>query len=806
MCGTSLTYDTSTFTAASYYLMIAPRGYDISSSVEAVELARSGRKPLYPPTEKASIIEVGNFPLLGKLTALRFVEWVLKNPGGLISLPTGKTPEHFIKWVARILERWDRKDIRELLESHGISAGKKPDLKSLTFVQIDEFYPMDASQLNSFNWYVNEYYIQGFGLSPSKALLIDATSLGLPPRMKMNEVFPNNIVDLTLRVRQTRTDLERLQKDVIGRVDEFCAEYETRIRELGGIGFFLGGIGPDGHIAFNVRGSGLYSVARLTGTNYETQAAAAGDLGGIEISRSRLVITIGLATISYNPTVTAIIIAAGDAKARIVSTAIEEPKSQQSPASVLQELQGGRFYLTRGAASLLVERRFEDFCSLKVPGDDAVDDVVVSLALAKGKALSDLTAEDYAGDRFAGELMRKTGEHHTALSAAALKHMFLKIDRGLKQVSQTTFLHTEPHHDDIMLGYLAHIYHLVRDPSNHHYFANLTSGFTAVSNAYFLSVVKRLERWLETDGFATLLKKKYFDPKNPSSRMEDVYLYLDGAASHEDERKDEALARRLMRNLIELHRSSDMKVLRLRTKELDEYLTTQYPGAKDPPDVQTLKGMIREFEVELLWAYFGIEATSISALRLGFYKGDIFSEEPEVDRDVVPIAALIRRVKPNVVSVAFDPEGSGPDTHYKALQAVAEAVKMYEKEKGDAPLRIWGYRNVWYRYRPSEVNLMVPVSLNSLSMLHTAFMNCFGSQSAASFPSYEHDGPFSELAQKIQVEQYQMIKTCLGKDFFLKNNHPRLRAARGMIFLKEMELSEFYDKVRALRKLTEARD
>jgi glucosamine-6-phosphate deaminase len=85
-------------------------------------------------------------------------------------------------------------------------------------------------------------------------------------------------------------------------------------------------------------------------------------------------------------------------------------------------------------------------------------------------------------------------------------------------------------------------------------------------------------------------------------------------------------------------------------------------------------------------------------------------------------------------------------------------------------------------------------------------MNCFGSQSAASFPSYEHDGPFSELAQQIQVEQYQMIKTCLGKDYFLKNSHPRLRAARGMIFLNEMPLAEFYDRVRELRKLTEARD
>ena len=70
---------------------------------------------------------------------------------------------------------------------------------------------------------------------------------------------------------------------------------------LGGIGFFLGGIGPDGHIAFNVRGSDHFSTTRLTATNYETQAAAATDLGGIEVSRNRLVITIGLGTITLNP-------------------------------------------------------------------------------------------------------------------------------------------------------------------------------------------------------------------------------------------------------------------------------------------------------------------------------------------------------------------------------------------------------------------------------------------------------------------------------------------------------------------------
>jgi glucosamine-6-phosphate deaminase len=289
--------------------------------------------------------------------------------------------------------------------------------------------------------------------------------------------------------------------------------------------------------------------------------------------------------------------------------------------------------------------------------------------------------------------------------------------------------------------------------------------------------------------------------------MEDVYLYLDGAAAKSEERMGEAEARRLLRNLIAVYGSEDMKVLRLRINDLDEYLATQYPGAKDPPDVQTIKGSLREWEVELLWAYFGIEAKDIHALRLGFYRGAIhFTEEPEVGRDVLPIRELLRRVRPGVVSVAFDPEGSGPDTHYKVLQAVAEALRMHEAESGDSSLRVWGYRNVWYRFRPAEADIMVPVSLNTLSLLHTAFMNCFGSQRAASFPSYEHDGPFSELAQRIQVEQYAMIKTCLGKEFFQSHAHPRLRAARGMIFLKDMSLPQFYEKVRALKKLMEARE
>ena len=93
---------------------------------------------------------------------------------------THKTPEHFIKWVTRILERWETREIQALLGDNGVDPGKIPDMRSLSFVQIDEFYPMDASHHNSFHYYVNEFYIKGFGLDPRRAILINSTSLGNP--------------------------------------------------------------------------------------------------------------------------------------------------------------------------------------------------------------------------------------------------------------------------------------------------------------------------------------------------------------------------------------------------------------------------------------------------------------------------------------------------------------------------------------------------------------------------------------------------------------------------------------------------
>jgi glucosamine-6-phosphate deaminase len=780
------------------------RPQTVFTPVEQKALADSPLGCAEIASEKIPVIVVNNFPALGRLAAMRFLEWVQHNPEGVIALPTGKTPEHFISWVIRLLETWDTPATQALLEQHGVDGSRRPQMRGLRFVQIDEFYPIDPVQRNSFFYYVNRFYIKGFGLDRSRALLINCQQIGLADGQTLEDVWPDWRVDLSLRTRHPNNDLERLQQRVLYRIDQWCQEYEDRIRDLGGIGFFLGGIGPDGHIGFNVRGSDHHSTTRLTATNYETQAAAATDLGGIEVARNRLVITIGLGTITYNPQCTAIVLAAGEAKAGVVADAVQGPTSVLIPASALRSLPNARFYITAGAAVRLMERRVRLLELQPEVADQQVEEALVDLAIARRKRLTDLGEQDVRADRRAALVVSRRGGNLPELAAMVRQRLVAKIEAGSVALDNTRFLHTEPHHDDLMLGCLAQIVRHIRRSSNVHHFVTLTSGFTAVSNDYMVRQLVSLEKFLASPACAQLHTEGYFEPRDEHARNRDVWQYLDGIAARDPHMRDEGAARRLLRNLIEIHEETDLRAILDRVQEIKHYLRTVYPGKKDPEPIQRLKGMCREWEAECLWGYFGWQSSNIHHLRLGFYTGDIFTPTPTLQRDIVPILRLLERVQPDVISVALDPEASGPDTHYKVLQAINEAASRYAERTGRKDLKFWGYRNVWYRFHPAEANVYVPVSLNMFSVMESAFLNTFVSQRDASFPSPDHDGPFCELAQRIQVEQYQMIKTCLGREWFAEHPSALIRATRGLVFLREMNLDEFSHTARRLRDVAEA--
>ncbi|MCM8833240.1 MAG: 6-phosphogluconolactonase, partial [Candidatus Omnitrophica bacterium] len=340
------------------------RKYNFSSNVEKIAVKEFKKELLYP-YEKIKVLEVPNFPFLGKIVSLRFIEWLQLNSEEVISLPTGKTPEYFIKWTQFYLKNWDREEVKKELSYWGIDLKNKPKMKNYWFFQMDEFYPMPPDRENSFNYYIKKFYIDGFGLNPFKTILMNTWTIEAPKGQNLFSIFPEGQVDLTLRYRMPNNEQEKRQQQAIYEIDRYAMEYEKKIENLGGIGFFLGGIGLDGHIAFNIKGSDHNSTIRILKINYETAAAASVDLGGIENSRDKAVMTIGLATICKNPTTTAIIMAAGESKAKVVKDAIENDPDILYPATALQKLKGARFYITCGTACLLTGRKIKKLKNYK---------------------------------------------------------------------------------------------------------------------------------------------------------------------------------------------------------------------------------------------------------------------------------------------------------------------------------------------------------------------------------------------------------------------------------------------------------
>jgi glucosamine-6-phosphate deaminase len=119
---------------------------------------------------------------------------------------------------------------------------------------------------------------------------------------------------------------------------------------------------------------------------------------------------------------------------------------------------------------------------------------------------------------------------------------------------------------------------------------------------------------------------------------------------------------------------------------------------------------------------------------------------------------------------------------------------------------VWGYRNVWSRFKIHEVNMIVPISLNSFAVLHNMFNACFLSQRSASFPSYEYDGSFSELAQQVWVQQYEDLIQLMGPDYFYASDNPMKRRSYGAIYLKTMDYKAFSDYMKPVRRLLTMKD
>lgn len=106
--------------------------------------------------------------------------------------------------------------------------------------------------------------------------------------------------------------------DLIGE----CNAYEAAIKAHGGIELFLGGIGEDGHIAFNEPGSSLASRTRIKTLAYDTILANSRFFGGDLNKVPRMALTVGVATVLEAREVAVVV--TGQRKSLALSKAIEE--------------------------------------------------------------------------------------------------------------------------------------------------------------------------------------------------------------------------------------------------------------------------------------------------------------------------------------------------------------------------------------------------------------------------------------------------------------------------------------------------
>lgn len=113
-----------------------------------------------------------------------------------------------------------------------------------------------------------------------------------------------------------------------------CIAYEEKIKRAGGIELFLGGIGPDGHIAFNEPGSSLASRTRVKTLAYDTIVANSRFFGGDIAKVPRMALTVGVQTVMDAREV--VIIITGSHKALALQKCIEGGVNHMWTLSSLQ--------------------------------------------------------------------------------------------------------------------------------------------------------------------------------------------------------------------------------------------------------------------------------------------------------------------------------------------------------------------------------------------------------------------------------------------------------------------------------------
>ena len=156
------------------------------------------------------------------------------------------------------------------------------------------------------------------------------------------------------------------------------------------------------------------------------------------------------------------------------------------------------------------------------------------------------------------------------------KSIIEKLQRGMRKEENQVFLHTGPHHDDIMLAILPYIAKHIRELSNDFHFAVLTSGFNAVTNDFVIELLQDTKKLLDAGLIQMVEYPDFFESGYKYKHDKDVYHYLNKVAAGEEHERRRGVCHRVVRALTEIYKVRDKDQLRDSINEVLSILRRSY--------------------------------------------------------------------------------------------------------------------------------------------------------------------------------------------------------------------------------------
>ncbi|NLR94497.1 MULTISPECIES: glucosamine-6-phosphate deaminase [Flammeovirga] len=540
-----------------------------------------------------------------------------KGENAVLGLATGSSP----------LKVYD--ELIRLHKEEGLS------FKNVITFNLDEYYPMQPDSVHSYVRFMNENLFDHIDIQEKNIHIPDGT-------LAMEDVYA------------------------------FCADYEAKIKQAGGLDLQILGIGRTGHIGFNEPGSTVNSRTRMVTLAAVTRIDAAPSFGGIENVPKRA-ITMGVKPIMKAKRI--VMMAWGSGKAPIVKQMVEGNISMQVPATFLQNHDNTSVFLDEAASEQLT-RVTTPWLVREVEWTPAmVKKAVVWLAYKAEKPILKLTTNDYLESGLDSLLSTKGSAYELNIEVFnMLQHTITGWPGGKPSADDSQrperaepakkrVIIFSPHPDDDVISMGGTFQRLV-DQGHEVHVAYQTSGNIAVSD--------------------------------------------------DDARRYAMFTQSMMKNL-----GFDSAESRSKFKEITGFLDAKEDGDIDSFAVRQIKGQIRRDESIAACRYTGIPESQVHFLDLPFYETGKVRKNPVGEADIKIINEIISEIKPHQIYVAgdlADPHG----THRVCLDAIFASLEELKAEDYMKDCWVWMYRGAWHEWPIDEIEMAVPMSPEQVLKKRTA--------------------------------------------------------------------------------------